>query len=72
MLKYQNTSHNPINTWGLGLVVEGTCSFPPHQGSNLHVHVYYPRGALHTHWVCRMFMGRGISRGARKLARTPT
>ena len=30
---------------------------PPHQGSNLHVHACHPRGALHAHWVCRMFSG---------------
>ena len=38
-----------------GLMVEGTCSFSPHQGSNLHVHACYPHGALHAHQVCRMF-----------------
>ena len=38
-------------------VVEGTGSFSPHQGSNLHVHVCHPRGVLYAHWVCRMFSG---------------
>ena len=26
-------------------------------GSSSHVHVCHPRGALHAHWVCRVFSG---------------
>ena len=57
--------------YGIGLVVEGTCFFPPHQGSNLHVHACHPRGAMLTGFA-GYSVGRGISRGARKLTRTPT
>ena len=36
-------------------MMKGACSFPPYQGSNLTVHACHLRGALHAHWVCRMF-----------------
>jgi len=44
-------------TEGLGLAVGGACLLLLLLGSSPHVHVCHPRGALHAHWVCRVFSG---------------
>jgi hypothetical protein len=44
-------------TWSLGLAVVGAYSLPLHLGSNLTVHACHSCGALHAHWVCRIFSG---------------
>ena len=51
-IKYYNFS-----TEGLGLAVGGACLLPLLLGSSPHVHACHPRGALHAHWVCRVFSG---------------
>ena len=42
---------------GLGLAVGGACLLPLLLCSSFHVHACHPRGALHAHWVCRVFSG---------------
>jgi hypothetical protein len=44
-------------TEGLGLAVGGACLLLLLLGSSPHVHACHPRGALHAHWVCRVFSG---------------
>ena len=59
-LKRETTRFNNIVTScteGLGLMVEGACLLPLLLGSSPHVYVCHPRGALHVHWVCRVFSG---------------
>ena len=44
-------------TEGLGLAVGGACLLPLLLGSSPYLHACHPRGALHAHWVCRVFSG---------------
>ena len=48
---------NTRGTEGLGLAVGGACLLLLLLGSSPHVHACHPRGALHVHWVCRVFSG---------------
>jgi len=59
-----------LRTWGCSLVVEGTCSFPLHQGSNLTVHIYHPAVPYMLTGLAGCSVSPGISCGARKLVRT--
>ena len=44
-------------TEGLGLAVGGACLLLLLLGSSSHVYACHFRGALHAHWVCRVFSG---------------
>ena len=54
-----------------GLVGEGTCSLSLYPGSILFVHVCHPAVPYLSIGLAGCLVGPEISRGARKLARTP-
>jgi len=63
---------NTRGTEGLGLSVGGACLLLLLLGSSPHVHVCHPAVPYMSTGFAGCSVGRGISRGARKLARTPT
>ena len=54
--------------WGLGLVGEGTCSFPLHPGSSPIVYVFHSAVSYLSIDLAGYLVGLGISCGACKLA----
>jgi hypothetical protein len=54
-----------------GLAVGGACLLPLLLGLSPHVYACHPHGALHATEFAWCSVGREISRGTRKLTRTP-
>jgi len=50
------SSKNP-GTEGIHLSVGGACLFSLFLGSSFYVYICHSCGALHAHWVCRVFSG---------------